>query len=369
MKDPVFNTIQQMLAHSPERSYKRLNPALRCVLRDCIAADLPFQPDTFRRICDELRGGRWFGDGAGSCAGEHYYSLACEVNHASACQSFEQFAQRPGVLWEETTKTPERLHVGSRFSWKGYYVTVTSMRGDSLVACTYADYRNEIEGLKVGAMVGSYNHPHTITSAQRDGKAFLLRVIPAATNHGSSVVAKRFTVRYDEIKTFRSTEKQRLKQVLDKIAKCDPKDASRLSKEISTQHFRHFQLEVIQNAFARRKDWQENQARIEVWRKGLNGAWLDTKEIYLRVIGDQVQCTNGNSVSLAAVRRALPIVIDRRRKSGTLDLPLDGHRITSLSTRGVQIGCTLVPWSEVDYLSSLIRNSTPPLITCATLWT
>lgn len=273
MTDEVFNILKSMLQASPEASYKRLNPALRCTLSNCISADLPFRPDTFRRIYNELRGGWWFGDGAGSHVGEHFYSQACSLNHASAVNSFEHFAERPGVLWEEDVKTPERLHVGRRFSWKGCFVEVTSMRKESLVACTYKDSRDSIEGLKVGALV-SYSNPHVITSAKREGKAMLLRAVKAPATYGQRTVARRFTISYEEITTFRRTKKGRLKAVLETIAICDPKDAEKLSKQIAVEHFRHFQLEEVNAAFAKRKDWLADEERINAWRGGVNGAWL-----------------------------------------------------------------------------------------------
>ena len=96
-KDHVFTILETLLRNSPERSYKRLNPALCSTLHDCIEADLPFLPDTFKRIYYELRGGCWFGDGAGSHHGEDFYTRAVSVNHASACISFENFAERPAV--------------------------------------------------------------------------------------------------------------------------------------------------------------------------------------------------------------------------------------------------------------------------------
>jgi hypothetical protein len=349
MKDEVFTILQSMLQASPEASYKRLNPALRCTLSNCISADLPFQPDTFRRIYNELRGGWWFGDGAGSHVGEHFYSQACSLNHASAVNSFERFAERPGVLWEQDVRTPERLHVGSRFSWKGRFVEVTSMRKESLVACTYKDSRDLIKDLKVGALV-SYSNPHVITSAKRDGKAVLLRVVKAPATHGERTVARRFTINYEEIATFRRTEKARLKAVLETIATCDPKDAAKLSKQIAREHFRHFQLEEINAAFAKRKYWIANEERIKAWRGGVNGAWLDVKGILLRVSGDAIECSNGNSVSIGAARRILPIILDRRRSTGSLDLPLDAFRIRKTEPAGVTVDCTLIPWSEIDYI-------------------
>ena len=357
VEDVVFNICASMLRHSPEASYKRLNPALRSTLKNCMEADLPFQPDTFSRIYNELRGSKWFGDCGGSSIGYYLYSTACSLNHLSACISFENFAERPGVLWEEDVTTPARLHVGARFTWQGHYVEVTSMRKDSLVACTYKDVCNSIKGLKVGGQVGEYNDPYLIVSAKKDGKETVLHVVKDSVCNGDRAVVKRFTIPYEEIKKFRLTAKARVKAIVDRIAVCDPaKDAKQLSKDIEAEHFRHFELETINAAFARRKEWQANEGRITAWRSGVNGAWLDVQSILLRVRGDSVECSNGNAVSVAAVRRVLPVVLARRNDAGRLDLPLDSYHVDSVNTGGVKIGCTVVPWSEVDYISSRINQ-------------
>ena len=383
-KSVVFTICQQMLTHSPEASYQRLNPALRDTLANCISAALPFQPDTFKRIYNELRGAWWFGDGAGSAAGEHYYSHAVGCNHALAYQSFENFAGRPGVLWEEDANIPKRLHVGSRFTWKGHYVTVTSLRSDSLIACTYKDARARVSGIKVGATISDYsareNKHYVITASKRDGTATVLRVVPAEARHGDSLVARRFTIGYEEIAEFRRSEKARVKEILVLISKCNPqKDQAKLSKRISGEHFRHFQLEIIRGAFTarikalaaeaakvkeeaekrrreeERREWLANKpAQIEKWRNGANGAWLAVEETLLRVKGDQVECSNGNAVSAGAARSVLPVLLDQRslRTATNLNLPLDGHTVTHIGPEGVQIGCTLIPWSEIDYVAT-----------------
>ena len=354
--DPVFEICANMLAESPEASYARLNPALRSTLSNCIAADLPFRPDTFQRIYYELRGGRWFGDGAGSATGEYFYSTACEVNHLSACISFENYAHRPGVLWEEKVGTPFRLHVGARFSWQGHYVEVTSMRKDSLVACTYQDIRDEVRGLKVGAIIG-YDDPVVVTSVKKDGNETVLRVIKAPGQRGDRTVNRRFTITYKEIAEFRKTAKARVKAMVEKIAACIPdKDGAKLSKEVSAGHFRHFELEEINAAFAKRKDWLASQEKIVKWRAGFDGAWLDSKSILLRVSkdGGSVDCSNGNHVSVAAAKRVIPVVLARRKESGTLNLPLDSFTVNSVSEKGARVGCTLVPWDEIEYVAKIL---------------
>lgn len=340
-----------MLRNSPEQSYKRLNPALRDTLRNCIEADLPFQRSTFKTIFAELRGSWWFGDGAGSSAGEHFYSLACSCHHDSAQQSFEDFAERPGVLWEQDTKAAERLHVGSQFTWRGQYLTVTSMRKDSLVGCTYKDYKPRVEGLKPGATFG-YDPEYVITQSKRAGAATLLTVIPSKPDQGEREVARRVIVTYAEISAFRKQSKADLKAMLAKIAQCNPeKDSAKLTKEINAANFLHWQLEGIQAAFQARKEWISNEGKIEAWRQGENGAWVDFKGIALRVKGDLVECTNGNSVSKVAAARALPVLIANRNKSASLCLPLDGYTVDRVGPSGVKIGCTSVPWSEIDRIA------------------
>jgi len=354
--DIVFDILNQMLSASPEASYKRLDPALRSTLSNCIAADLPFRQDTFSRIYNKLRGDWWFGDGGGSHIGEHFYTQACEFNHASAYQSFEAFAGRPGVLWEEDIATPCRLYVGSRFTWKGYYVTVTSMRADSLVACTYKTAPDADQGITVGSKVGAYDKPYVVTSASREGsETTILHVIKASPEAYNREIARRFTIKFDEIIQCRRTAKDRLKKVLEQISKCNPeKDAATLTKRISAEYFRHWELEEVRAAFQRRKNWVANEKRIEAWRTGANGAWLDVKSILLRIKGDLVECSTGTSVSVAVVRRVLPVVMARRREFGAVNLPLDGYTVKNLKEQGVQVGCTLVPWPEVERLETLL---------------
>ncbi len=287
--DIVFNTLQQLFENCPRNSYGRLNGALYSTLRACIAADLPFQRDTFERIYRQLRGHYWFGDGAGSHAGEGFYNLAIACNHASAIQSFEAFANRPGVLWEENDNTPERLHVGKQFTWQGYYVTVTSMRADSLVACTYKDAKNRCDGIDVGATISDYrlrdNKHFVITSQKRTGKGYTLRVLPTTGDSGSSSVAKRFTIPYAEIEAFRRTENQRAKVIVDAITKLNPtkpKEIERINQRVNAGKFRHFQLEKFKAAWSKRKEFfKEEIARIEAakklaaWRKGAGGTVRD----------------------------------------------------------------------------------------------
>ena len=51
------------------------------------------------------------------------------------------------------------------------------------------------------------------------------------------------------------------------------------------------------------------------------------------------------------------VVLDRRKASETLSIPLDSYRVESVSSVGVKIGCTVVPWPEVDYISAELSKT------------
>lgn len=74
---------------------------------------------------------------------------------------------------------------------------------------------------------------------------------------------------------------------------------------------------------------------------------------------DRVECSNGNGVSRAAVERALPVILARRKDYGALTLPLGGYQINALSSSGVKIGCTLIAWPEVDRLKIMLASHQP----------
>jgi hypothetical protein len=355
-KDIVFTICEQMLDNSPEASYKRLNPSLRSTLDNCITADLPFQRDTFQRIYNELRGGRWFGDGAGSADGEHFYTTACLCNHASAQQSFELFAERPGVLWEENAKQPERLHVGSEFTWKGHFITVTSMRKDNLVACSYKDYVPDVKGLKAGARFG-YDPEWLVISSKGKGSTIDLRVKATKRESGRREVNKRFVIPYIEIIELRRTAAKRLKELIAKIDACDPSDTAALVTEINRSHFRHFELEDIRAAFSARKELFADRDKIQAWRDGRNGEWLSTDLTLLRLHNGRIECSNGNSISRAAATAVLPVLLEHRNKATSLAIPLESYKIERTNSDGVKIGCTIVPWSEIELIAPQLQTA------------
>lgn len=148
----AYEAVAHIYRNSPGRSWRRLNSALHDTLSAAITAHLPFMEHDFKAIRKDFSGGYWMGDGNGSAHGERYYTLAVECGHTGACIAFEKYAGRPAALWAEDVKTPMRLRVGSEFTWNRAVVTVTSMKTDHLVACTYGGhgYREHSEEISVG---------------------------------------------------------------------------------------------------------------------------------------------------------------------------------------------------------------------------
>lgn len=103
-------------------SYSRLNAVMADAVKLAIDSEMAFDPDDFRYIYDEFRGSYWFGESKG----EHFYTAACLVGNVSACQSFEEFAGRPPLIYKS-----KRLHIGSMFRWENRTVKVTSYGNDA----------------------------------------------------------------------------------------------------------------------------------------------------------------------------------------------------------------------------------------------
>lgn len=121
-------------------SWQRLNGSMHEAVRLAIHAGMKFDEGDFNAMYEQFRGQYWFGSGDGSAMGEHFYTLAVEMDDVSACQSFEHYAKREPYIWDG-----RRLAVGSVIEWggtdaatiKSVAATVTSIQPQRIVACTY----------------------------------------------------------------------------------------------------------------------------------------------------------------------------------------------------------------------------------------
>lgn len=213
----AYKAVRYIYDKSPGRSWRRLNGALSETLRAAITAHLSFTPDDFEGMYAYMSGGYWMGDGGISHLGERYYDLAVECGHTPACLSFEKWAGRPPALWAEDVKTPERLHAGSRFTWQGLLVTVTSMKTEYLVACTYRDDPHERGGIAVGSVRYYDDYRKAEVVKELAGGKISLR-LSAKCARPDPKPERIFKITYEDLAAARKEQGRFLKTELAKIA-------------------------------------------------------------------------------------------------------------------------------------------------------
>jgi len=115
-------------------SWQRLNSSMHQAVMLAINAGMQFSLNDFSEIYKEMRGHYWFGPDNAHSQGEYFYSTAVKTGNLSACQSFEQWKERPPFIFEG-----RRLHHGTELQWNNKRCKVTSFAkdGQSLTACSY----------------------------------------------------------------------------------------------------------------------------------------------------------------------------------------------------------------------------------------
>lgn len=368
-------------------SWRRLNGALQSVLGAAITAGLSFEIDDFKAIRSEMKGGYWMGNSCGSETGEGYYSLAVEVNHVPACLSFEKMVGRPPALWPEQVKTPQRLCIGSQFTWEGLIVKVTNLKKDHLIACSYSTAKGA--SVSYGAFkqgqLRDFDGYRTIDELQavEDGSLFirLSEPIPLARVRPDSVPERIFKITYEALtakrKEYDATRKQALKDIVatETPAALD-EVMTRLSEATKQNVYRHFDIEDIRTAYSKQmkafdeRAVEEHRQIQEAERARTHDAdlerWVAGEEIYrhfsvvrLRVKGIYIETSTGHRVTIASARPLIPWALKHRLKVGpvTDEHKVDLHRINRFTEKGVVIGCTLIPWGEVERLQSIFNSA------------
>ena len=133
--------------------------------------------------------------------------------------------------------------------------------------------------------------------------------------------------------------------------------------------YRHFDIEDFRKAIADRekalgmdREKQRGRAAYAKAEESDLARWANGEPSYryfhtvrLRIRDGRVETSTGQSVSAESVRRALPVVLCRRDSFGPVrNLMVDGYPVVEQSTAGVKVGCTWVPWDEVERLQSLL---------------
>lgn len=374
----AYKAVAHVYRSSPGRSWNRLNGALSETLSAAIIAHLSVLPEDFSAIYKDFNGGYWMGDGAGGHLGERFYTLAVKCGHTPACISFEKWAGRPAALWCEIVKTPERLRDGSDFTWEGIRVSITSMKSDHLIACTYKrEESNGRDTLREGCLEYIDGHRREVEYLKRDGDGRLLIRFGKTQPHETRVVARRFTIPYATLLERRRESEALRRAALRDISKAEtPAGLSAIAARLSSALrgvYRHFDIEdfrkaidakrkefsAAENAEQRRIDeakYRDRQAEsLERWASGekINGYW---REVRLRINGDVIETSTGQTATLSGVKEVLPAVIKHRHKRGAVlgRKLLDMHDTGAFSDSGVQVGCTLIPWPEIDRIAKTL---------------
>lgn len=370
----AYAAVKHIYDNSPGRSWARLNGALSSTLDASITAHLSFLPDDFSAMFREMSGGYWMGNSSGDQTGEAFYSHAVKVGHTAACISFEKFAGRPAAMWPEKVKTPARLCIGSSFTWDGVGVTVTNMRVDHLIACSYkyGPYRgNDDHQLAHGDLMYAESKQRKVEDVKRSENGDLLIRLGEIVPHGdSSKIERRFQITYDELAEKRKEFDVRRNNALSAIAAIEtPEALVDLTAELNlagVRFYRHFDIEAIREAITAKRNAFSDTAnqdaerlreasQLQRWQTG-ESVPAYFKTVSLRIRGEFVETSTGQSVHLASAQALLPWVIKNRERRGPIkDKQVDLHEVRTFTDDGVQIGCTLVPWSEVDRLSSVLK--------------
>lgn len=205
MQDPkrgrAYDAVAFIYQHSPGRSWQRLNTALAETLRAAITAHLTFEVDDFDAMYSRMSGHYWMGNSCGSCPGERFYVHAVDVDHTPACLSFEKHAGRPPALWVEDVKTPNRLRIGSDFTWEGLRVSVTNMTEDHLIACYYENRVDHHDETRVGDGFYLDREYREITKIDRPGahRANGIKITLGKVLIDNRKPTKRFKIAYPEL--------------------------------------------------------------------------------------------------------------------------------------------------------------------------
>lgn len=384
-QSPGLAHVLNVWDNAPRNSYTRLNGALWSALNNAINGGLRFALGDIQYLNQNCRTGYWL-------HGEGLYAMACGsergTENLSAAMAFEEAWGRPAWLWAEDTRTPERLYLGAKFTWKGHCVTITSFDDQkrSLVACTYHEERDYSDTLKVGALDHFDGKTRRIEALKRYPDDTVCVRYSAPTEDKSSKIKQRFTITHDELMAVRKQyDDQRRKWEREIKAATTLTALNAIGKKMgrltTRDDYRHFDLEILRELYQersvairktlsdaqrKREDAVRSEQRkieqaknLELW---LAGQDVDEyfEEVRLRVKGSRVEVTNGNSVTVKAARATLAFALKHRQKGWSSNgevFNVDQFKVKEIHPqRGVTIGCTLIDWLEVDRFKAEIQK-------------
>lgn len=370
----VIGTLYGESMKATGHSWTRFNGALRSAMHSLITAGVKFEVDDVSEVLSRHNSGYWSDP-------EGWYSSACGSEHGagggnlSAAISLEKYLGRLPFIWAERTKTPERLCVGSQFTWKGERVTVTSFDDEkkTLTACSYTSDRDH-GSKKIGSTVYALGE-YRVLEARVDYKDGSFAARFSAKVDCERKIKKRFCISNEEMATVRAEYDSRRRQHEKAIKAATTFEEIDAAQDAAAAEgaaaYRHFDLEILNALIAARKEAlpreererlerAEQEVSIKKWLAGDDERPYFSGIIRLRVKGEFVECSNGNKVSLEAALKTLPLV-HRSRENGWQRNgqahDIDAFRLERIDKKGVLIGCTLIPWEEVDRFTPILETA------------
>ncbi len=397
---PALQFLTLAWENSRHPSHRQKNATMQQALTSATTSGMEFDPADIARIYNRFRASWWIGGNA-----EGYFSKAIESANTSACIAWETHFQRPALLWQETAAKPERLHVGSLITWKGLNLKVTSFNDatNSLVACSYRRPEKPAGFLdnRDSREKDTSRQGRVIYSHDTDGYRKIIYHQTTPEGHvithygpklhgewdGEEIETRRLKIGFDELQAERKAADARVRAWVKRIQAAETVAVLRqTSQECSTEHsttpFRHFDMESFKDSISKRYEaivkaldaaqraeleQQAKTQRLEQQKKHLP-AWLAGEKVpinffdvtphRLRIMGDSVEVTNGNSVPLSEARAALTFAQKHRRKgwqAGAKSIYVGGHRLKEITDKYVTIGCTTLEWTEIDRIAPSLK--------------
>jgi hypothetical protein len=246
------------------------------------------------------------------------------------------------------------------------------MREDHLIACSYdrSRYRGRDSELAIGQFENLYDGKYRATeeiTTLPDSAVAIRFSAPVEDPYGHNKPTSIARITYEDLGGARRRHEQRRREALKAIADAPDWDAlKKVTAEIvgqPTGTYRHFDIEDIRKAILERekpfKDARTEADALAMWRDGRTvNRYFET--VALRVRNGRVETSTGQSAAVESVRTALPVILRRRNSFGPVrNLTVDGYRVVDQSAAGVKVGCTLIPWGEVERLPAMLAAAQP----------
>ncbi len=169
-----------------------------------------------------------------------------------------------------------------------------------------------------------------------------------------------FRIKYGDIAAIRQAYDAAARKVLTELAGIQNQEQLNAFAQLFpsfTSELRHFDIEEVRNKFLEtQKKLQAQMGEAERLARWKASEYIPShfKDVFLRIREGRVETSTGQSVRLESARRVLPWVLENRESDKITSRPVDSYTIRKFSPEGVLIGCTLIPWSEVERFSALI---------------